>query len=132
MFEQAHVPPLGQVAVQFAQTPLAPQAVTELPAMQVPATVAEQHPLLHASLDVQEDEHSPLEPHASSAVRQSPATMQPHSPLARHAVPPELLSHGTQVLPAVPQAPCCVPVAQLPALQQPPWHGCSGEHAVVH
>jgi hypothetical protein len=128
---QLHVPPLGQVVVQSVQTPAAPQAAGVSPAMHVPPVAAEQQLPLQGSVDEQEVVHAPPVPQASSSA-QSVATVQPQLPLGRHAVPVEEPAHELHVPPGAPHADCEVPTSHVPALQQPPLHGCVAEHADVH
>jgi len=129
---QEHVAPAGQVAVQLVQTPLAPHAVAEVPAEQVPPVAAEQQPPLHVWVEEHAVVHAPVAVSQACPAGQSVATAQPHLPLARHAVPEALPAQETQAPPEAPQAAFDVPAEHIPALQQPPLHVSVAEQVVVH
>ena len=90
---------LAGLPLQTAQVPEAPHAPGSVPATQdVPE---QQKPPLHEPL--------PVAPQVDV-----------HAPFVHVGVPSR---QGEQAWPVPPHAPFCVPVAQLPPLQQPPLHG---------
>jgi hypothetical protein len=109
--------------------PSMPQARGDVPVAHMPEL---QQPPLHGWLPEHVVVHTPLVVSQASSVGQSVAEAQPHVPLDRHAVPELLPAHEVHVPPAAPHAVCPVPVAQVPALQQPPLHVWVDVHAVVH
>jgi hypothetical protein len=131
--EHMHEAPIAHVVVQSSQTPLVPQAVGCMPATQLPPVEAEQQPPLHGS--VEEQALPQCEALQAAPAGQSVAIEQPHTPPAapgRHWAPAGDMPQGLHAIPPVPHAVGSLPDAQEPAWQQPPWHGWSGLHAVVH
>jgi hypothetical protein len=53
-----HVPPVGQLPTQSAQTPLVPHAIEVVPATQVPPVADEQQPTLHVCFEEQSVVHA--------------------------------------------------------------------------
>jgi hypothetical protein len=110
--------PLLQVSALLPQVrqakPLAPHAVTVLPATQVPL---EQQPPLQGLEALQAPLHVPLL-HASS-VGQSVSALQPQTPVDKHTWPAPLWVQLTQVTPPVPQV-VALGVWHLPVLSQQP------------
>jgi hypothetical protein len=94
--------------------PLAPQAVTVLPATQVPL---EQQPPLQRLVALQAPLHVPLL-HAWSA-GQSVSELQPQTWVLKHTWPRPLVVQLAQATPPVPQAVLLVPATQVVPLQQP-------------
>jgi hypothetical protein len=101
-----------------------------LPATQVPPVVAVQQPLAHGDEELQPDEQVCVAM-LQAVPGQSAAELQPQA-LITQALPCALEVQSTQARPLPPQPVTAVPAEQLPAMQQPPLHGCDAEQVVVH
>jgi hypothetical protein len=127
-------------AVQSTQTPLAPQAVSATPALQVPPVAAEQQPVEHGVVELQDRRQRwAVVSQLTAVLGQFVLELHPHCP------PPEI---ATQMFPAVPavnsagqseQAPpllphaaLAVPTTQVPLWQQPVLQVWVALQVVVH
>jgi hypothetical protein len=106
-----HIPPVGQVIAQLAQTPLLPHAIVLVPATHVPFVAAEQQPPLHACVEEQLVVHACVVVLHACPTGQSLVALQPQVPAETHALPPPSTTHAT----GPPQMPTPVQVSTPPS-----------------
>jgi hypothetical protein len=109
-----HVPPVGQLVAQLAQTPLVPHAIVLVPATHVPFVADEQQPPLHACIEEQLVVHACVVVLHACPTGQSLVALQPQVPAETHALPPPSTTHATGVL----QLPSVEHVSTPPSAQR--------------
>jgi hypothetical protein len=133
---QCPVTHLGPAALPVQSThcdPL-PQALSAVPALQVPPLGAEQQPLVQACVEPQLFTQVP-EVQAAAPPPQSPMLLQPQAPppeTARHTWPMVLAAQLAHRPPPTPQAVLATPLVQVLPLQQPPLQAWVASQLVVH
>jgi hypothetical protein len=133
---QPHSPPRPDGTWQIAPTvaalhcthaaPLSPQALTSVPAVQLPD---EQQPPLQSCVGEHWVTHWCVVTLQAVCSGQSADVLQPHTP-ATQMCPVALAVQSTHA-PAVPQVAGSVPSLQVPLAQQPPLQAMVGEQLVV-